>query len=511
MKNLYENFENVFDSSLIDYSGDTQQSDERYLKENLILNWLKDNNVDQLDDILDIRDVYSINSDFSIDVHGDFALEASEEDELPEFIQFNNIFGNFCIDGCGLRSFRGLPIYVEGDCDLCNNYAGDNDEIDNLQYLPKRIEGYLDLSNNGYCDRCNCDWQFYTNAEIEENYYDNLFMLNTIKNNIEQCEGDIKLGEDEYMPCAKVNLYNIDENIADLQDDINNKIWLKWMVEDDSYKEDDEWDEECTKWVEEHWPELKFEGKHEDNEDNLDESFNNIFDSSLIDYHEDFEKQDEDYLETLKKERGYISDDEYQKVLNVFKDFVIPEETFLKHTKKPISNNNSLSMINLTLSREKFENATGIKRSSVFYKKEDLLHIDNKWYSKQQVYGNTNYPSIKQYHPEKGSIWDNVKKGLMNYTGDSVGTLIYDKITFQLNRSKSFRPYWQIRTLKHLADGKHLDINNRGTHISHTRNMDSYGYGYYDLDDIINIILKRLYRVLNFSGYGYPTAHMTTY
>ena len=83
---------------------------------------------------------YRLNKDFSIVVGGDVEIWANklENGELPEYIQFDKVNGNFLI--CDMRlggyyiySLRGCPKTVTCDCVICAR------ELDSLEGCPKKV------------------------------------------------------------------------------------------------------------------------------------------------------------------------------------------------------------------------------------------------------------------------------------------------------------------------------------------------------------------------------------
>jgi hypothetical protein len=81
-------------------------------QKHFILNWLDEMGVEN----------YTINDDLTIDVNGDLRIGLYEDlDEIPEFIQFNKVYGNFYCNDNNLTSLRGCPTYVSGDFDCSSN------------------------------------------------------------------------------------------------------------------------------------------------------------------------------------------------------------------------------------------------------------------------------------------------------------------------------------------------------------------------------------------------------
>jgi hypothetical protein len=87
---------------------------------------------------------YTINDDLTIDVKGDVDLHRYGERELPEYIQFGKIKGNFDIySSSDLISLRGCPREVSGSfsCSECYNL--------------KSLDGCPQIVKDGfYCSYC---------------------------------------------------------------------------------------------------------------------------------------------------------------------------------------------------------------------------------------------------------------------------------------------------------------------------------------------------------------------
>ena len=80
-------------------------------KKSLIEQWLKS---------VDIEN-YIINDDYSIDVEETVLLSYKDIEELPPFIQFGKIKGDFWCNNNGMVSLRGCPYHVEGTFGCFNN------------------------------------------------------------------------------------------------------------------------------------------------------------------------------------------------------------------------------------------------------------------------------------------------------------------------------------------------------------------------------------------------------
>jgi len=64
------------------------------------------------------EDDYRIKKDFSIDVLDDVNLVGYGMEELPDFIQFNRIYGGFYAGGNPWQSLRGFPRIVDRDLQI---------------------------------------------------------------------------------------------------------------------------------------------------------------------------------------------------------------------------------------------------------------------------------------------------------------------------------------------------------------------------------------------------------
>lgn len=186
--NINESFENVFDSSLIDYSSDFIIKDKEYLEENPIhypeiYNWLK--SVDLIGPDFDNRPrKYWINENGTIDASGCIDIDLHNNVSIPKFIQFNEIWGSFHIsfnddlqkskfnprwrvDGplafgpkivhgdywvsyCNnLQTLKGCPEIIDGDF-ICMH----NSDLCTFKYFPKKVGGKFTYYGNAlslYC------------------------------------------------------------------------------------------------------------------------------------------------------------------------------------------------------------------------------------------------------------------------------------------------------------------------------------------------------------------------
>lgn len=84
---------------------------------------------------------YSINEDYSIDVKGNVDISKRGIEELPEFIKFGIIYGNFYSYKNNLISLRGFPNEVTYSLICFSN------KLTSLEFAPKKV-GHLNCSYN---------------------------------------------------------------------------------------------------------------------------------------------------------------------------------------------------------------------------------------------------------------------------------------------------------------------------------------------------------------------------
>ena len=95
---------------------------------------------------LDMKDIegYRIKEDFTIDVAKDVNLVGQELDELPEFINFNKIWGGFYAGGNPWQSLKGFPKIIYGDLQInsISNIMDPNDINPNIteKFIKKIIK-----------------------------------------------------------------------------------------------------------------------------------------------------------------------------------------------------------------------------------------------------------------------------------------------------------------------------------------------------------------------------------
>ena len=87
-----------------------------------------------------LKSYYEILEDLTIDVFGFFA--STWKGNFPEFIQFNECYGDFQVDNMGLTTLRGCPRKVKGYFSCSRN------NIKNLIGGPEYVEGSYSASLN---------------------------------------------------------------------------------------------------------------------------------------------------------------------------------------------------------------------------------------------------------------------------------------------------------------------------------------------------------------------------
>ena len=86
---------------------------------------------------------YKINSDWTVDLTRDFVLPSGTYlKEFPEFVQFNECFGDFLMRDQHLEYMRGCPYLVHGD------FMVDGNKIDSLEGSPIKVEGDYYIKRN---------------------------------------------------------------------------------------------------------------------------------------------------------------------------------------------------------------------------------------------------------------------------------------------------------------------------------------------------------------------------
>jgi len=83
-----------------------------------------------------------INDDYTINYAGSVDLWNKKLDKLPDYIQFNKVYGKFNIGKNNLTSLKGCPLFVAGF------FACNNNQLKNLDFFPECVEGGCDVSRN---------------------------------------------------------------------------------------------------------------------------------------------------------------------------------------------------------------------------------------------------------------------------------------------------------------------------------------------------------------------------
>ena len=110
----------------------SSHSGERFKTMIMVEEWLKKYNIGN----------YTINRDLTIDVDGDVNLFKKDLIEIPDYIQFGVIRGNFDCSSNHLSSLRGCPREVGGYFDCSNN------KLTSLEGSPREVGGFFDCYNN---------------------------------------------------------------------------------------------------------------------------------------------------------------------------------------------------------------------------------------------------------------------------------------------------------------------------------------------------------------------------
>jgi len=86
-------------------------------------------------------DNYEINDDYTINVYESVKISRKNLKQFPEYINFNQINGDFSIQHNKFISLRGCPKIVKGMFSCSNN------ELVTLKYCPERCESFYCHSN----------------------------------------------------------------------------------------------------------------------------------------------------------------------------------------------------------------------------------------------------------------------------------------------------------------------------------------------------------------------------
>lgn len=101
-------------------------------KVSLVRAWLDEHNIKN----------YTINSKGEIDVNGDVNLINSGLTELPSYIQFGTVKGNFFYNNNNLTTLKGAPKKIGGDFECSYN------KLTSLKGAPNEVGGSFDCSFN---------------------------------------------------------------------------------------------------------------------------------------------------------------------------------------------------------------------------------------------------------------------------------------------------------------------------------------------------------------------------
>lgn len=101
----------------------------------IIKKWIEDN--------CRIIGNYTINNNMEIDVDGDVYMHDYLESELPGYIQFNKVDGDFYLYGNELKTLRGCPKEVGNDFGCSNS-----PKLETMKYCPKKVK------YNIWCNNC---------------------------------------------------------------------------------------------------------------------------------------------------------------------------------------------------------------------------------------------------------------------------------------------------------------------------------------------------------------------
>jgi len=96
-----------------------------------------------INSVPDLKNInkYKIDKDLIINVRGDVFLSRRKIIELPEYIQFGKVIGDFWISGNGLISLRGCPRIVTGYFSCTDN------NLTSLEGGPKLASHFLCYNN----------------------------------------------------------------------------------------------------------------------------------------------------------------------------------------------------------------------------------------------------------------------------------------------------------------------------------------------------------------------------
>lgn len=122
-------------------------------------------NVEQDLKMVDIKN-YNILEDGSINVYQDVDLHTNSfGGNISMIFKFNEVFGNFNIERCGLTTLSGLPKYVMGNLTLYDN----DKKIPDMSGGPENVKGEISIGNfglmslNKFPNKCGKDITIHNN------------------------------------------------------------------------------------------------------------------------------------------------------------------------------------------------------------------------------------------------------------------------------------------------------------------------------------------------------------
>lgn len=113
-----------------------------------------------------LNTTYTINKDYSVDVHGNAYLRNAGLTKIP--VKFNKIDGKFDCSLNELTSLKNCPNIVNGDFDFEEN------QITSLEYFPTHIQGKVNGSHNQITDISKIQNMNIKSLDLERNYLTNI-------------------------------------------------------------------------------------------------------------------------------------------------------------------------------------------------------------------------------------------------------------------------------------------------------------------------------------------------
>jgi hypothetical protein len=158
-------------------------------KKSLITKWLDEMNIFN----------YKINKDFTINVKDDTSLNIHNLVELPDYIQFNEIYGSlYCVDS-KLRSLKGFPKFVG------YNFDCDRNELITLEGCPSSVLGSFTCNKNKLISLKGCPELLEEHFMCEDNQLTTLEGCPKIVKGDFACRGNkVKFTEEDVMKVCNV-------------------------------------------------------------------------------------------------------------------------------------------------------------------------------------------------------------------------------------------------------------------------------------------------------------------